>query len=148
MNGKKGVSQSRQVVYVQNQFQAGNMQEREDTVDALWTLVLAKGETFTSTCTRGRLCHLHGSEALVSLARLCQCQQYTFTQGFLHPQKSVTVILIQSPWVAAIFNTTEAVHYSSSRALKEKGHRCWKWRYSASLGATSCLLPIQTAIEQ
>lgn len=44
MNSKKGVSQSRQVVYVQNQFQAGNMQEREDTVDALWTLVLAKGE--------------------------------------------------------------------------------------------------------
>jgi hypothetical protein len=35
MNSKKGVSQSRQVVYVQNQFQAGNMQEREDTVDAL-----------------------------------------------------------------------------------------------------------------
>lgn len=45
------ISQSLWAVYVQNQFQARSMQETEGTMDALCMLVLAKSETFISTCT-------------------------------------------------------------------------------------------------
>lgn len=54
------------------------------------TLIFVSDEGFTISLglTHGRLCHFHGSEALVSLARLCPCQQCIFTQGFLYsPQQ-------------------------------------------------------------
>lgn len=64
----------------------------------LW-LVLSAHTVYICTQSRGRLCYCCESEPLVSLARPCSHQQYTFTQdSFLSPRHGTGQHLSVSLW--------------------------------------------------